>query len=203
MATAASSHDLTANEVAVLSDVPPRAVRKALEERILAARPARLPALNRTVRQALPADAVSYMALMREIDWPVPVEGKRRIARWLRGRRSSELGGRIALHGPLALDLSHVAGKIRRASQRAERYRRARARWIVSDPGILGGTPVIRGTRISVYAVLGRVDGGETLADIVADYPGLPSAAFAAALLFARANPLRGRPSGRPWRAAA
>jgi hypothetical protein len=34
---------------------------------------------------------------------------------------------------------------------------------IAVDDEIMGGTPVIRGTRITVYAVLGRIDHGDTI----------------------------------------
>ncbi len=73
---------------------------------------------------------------------------------------------------------------------------------IVSDPEILGGTPVIRGTRMTVYSVLGRLQDGDSIDDLTADNPDIPREAFEAAAIFARAHPLRGRPSGRPWRNA-
>lgn len=62
-------------------------------------------------------------------------------------------------------------------------------RFITSHPDILGGTPVIKGTRISVYAVFGRLRGGDTLQDLIDDYPKVPSEAFQAAELYAKSNP--------------
>ena len=73
---------------------------------------------------------------------------------------------------------------------------------IVSDPEILGGTPVIRGTRMTVYSVLGRLQDGDSIDELTADNPDIPREAFEAAAIFARARPLQGRPSGRPWRNA-
>ncbi len=61
----------------------------------------------------------------------------------------------------------------------------------------------IDGTRITVYAVLGRFQDGDTLQDLIDDYPQVAPEAFEAANLYARAHPLRRRPSGRPWRNAA
>ncbi len=84
----------------------------------------------------------------------------------------------------------------------AVHYRNARDRHITSHPDILGGTPVITGTRITVYAVLGRLQGGDSVDDLVEDYPEVPREAFMAAELYAKAHPLRGRPSDRPWRQA-
>lgn len=84
----------------------------------------------------------------------------------------------------------------------AAEYVEARDRYIVNDPEVLGGTSIISGTRLSVYAILGRLQCGDTLGDLTEDYPHIPKEAFGAAALYAKANPLRGRPSGRPWRNA-
>ncbi|WP_018290064.1 DUF433 domain-containing protein [Verrucomicrobium sp. 3C] len=52
---------------------------------------------------------------------------------------------------------------------------------------------------MTVYSVLGRVEHGETIENILKDNPDLPREAVEAALVFAASHPLRGRPSGRPW----
>jgi uncharacterized protein (DUF433 family) len=44
---------------------------------------------------------------------------------------------------------------------------------IVSDTGILGGKPCIRGTRISVQLILEWMSVGTTIEEIVAKYPHL------------------------------
>lgn len=83
----------------------------------------------------------------------------------------------------------------------AEDYRAAHERWILSDPEILGGTPVVAGTRLSVYAIRGRLTGGETADDLAQDYPGIDCGAFRAASIFAKTHPLETHPSGKPWEA--
>ena len=98
------------------------------------------------------------------------------------------------------LDLERVAAD---SLQNAERYREARDRYIASDADILGGTPVIAGTRLTVYSILGRLQDGDSVEDLAVDYPEAPREAFAAAEIYAKAHPLRGRPSGKPWRNAA
>ncbi|HET7717254.1 MAG TPA: DUF433 domain-containing protein [Bauldia sp.] len=45
---------------------------------------------------------------------------------------------------------------------------------IVIDPAIMGGKPVIRGTRIPVEIVLRKLGAGMTVEEIIADHPGLP-----------------------------
>jgi uncharacterized protein (DUF433 family) len=70
---------------------------------------------------------------------------------------------------------------------------------IVVDPEIKGGTPVIRGTRVTVYSVLGRVDGGDTVEEILEENPDLSCEAIEDAIAYARVNPLIEVPGGRPW----
>jgi uncharacterized protein (DUF433 family) len=45
---------------------------------------------------------------------------------------------------------------------------------IVSDPTILGGTPVVRGTRVPVEHVLAELRAGTSRAEIFRHYPSLP-----------------------------
>jgi uncharacterized protein (DUF433 family) len=61
--------------------------------------------------------------------------------------------------------------------------------WIETNETVQGGTPVIRGTRITVYSVLARIEGDETLETLVANNPDVPREAFEAAISFARAHP--------------
>jgi uncharacterized protein (DUF433 family) len=56
---------------------------------------------------------------------------------------------------------------------------------IVSDPGILGGKPCIKGTRITVEMILEWVASGASRDDIVKSYPQLTSEDVEEALNFA------------------
>ena len=107
---------------------------------------------------------------------------------------------RLELAPAVEIDIGRLVGD---AMDRAERYRAARDRSIVIDEAIKGGTPVILGTRITVYSVLVRIEHGETIDDVVADNPDLPREAIEAAITFARTHPPIGRPNGRPWADAA
>jgi uncharacterized protein (DUF433 family) len=69
------------------------------------------------------------------------------------------------------------------AVDRAESYRASRDALIVIDEEIKGGTPVIRGTRVTVYSVLGRVEHGETIDDILQDNPDLSREAVEAGVI--------------------
>ncbi len=56
---------------------------------------------------------------------------------------------------------------------------------IHSDPDILGGKPVIKGTRISVELVLEFFSDGSSIADVVAAYPHVTEADIRAVMAFA------------------
>ncbi|MBI4252579.1 DUF433 domain-containing protein [Candidatus Uhrbacteria bacterium] len=57
---------------------------------------------------------------------------------------------------------------------------------ITCDPSILGGKPVIRGTRISVEFILELLHSGMALNDILKEYPHLKRRDLEAAIAFAR-----------------
>jgi len=59
---------------------------------------------------------------------------------------------------------------------------------IIIDHETMGGVPCIRGTRIPVSMILGRLAGGSTHEDILADYPQLSGEDIDAALRFAAAT---------------
>ncbi len=42
---------------------------------------------------------------------------------------------------------------------------------IIKDPDVLGGTPVFRGTRVPFHALLDYLEGGQTLAEFLDDFP--------------------------------
>jgi uncharacterized protein (DUF433 family) len=58
---------------------------------------------------------------------------------------------------------------------------------IVTEPGKMGGKPVIRGRRITPAMVLKMLAAGATHADVLAAYPVLEEADIEACLLFAAA----------------
>lgn len=57
--------------------------------------------------------------------------------------------------------------------------------WIVSNPKVLGGKPVVRGTRISVSFILQCLASGMTVDDILRGYPHLTREGVLAAIDYA------------------
>ena len=57
---------------------------------------------------------------------------------------------------------------------------------IVSNPEILGGKPVIAGTRISVELILDRIASGMSVKEVLEDYPHLSTNQIQAAITYAK-----------------
>lgn len=57
---------------------------------------------------------------------------------------------------------------------------------IISNSNILGGKPIIAGTRISVELVLDRIASGMSVKEIVQDYPHLTVKQIQAAITYAK-----------------
>lgn len=58
-------------------------------------------------------------------------------------------------------------------------------RFIVSDPKVMMGKPVVAGTRITVELILEKLGAGETIDELLVAHPRLTKAAIMAALAFA------------------
>ena len=58
-------------------------------------------------------------------------------------------------------------------------------KWIVSNPSVMMGKPVIAGTRITVELILEKLAAGETIEDLLEAHPRLTREAIQAALAFA------------------
>lgn len=60
--------------------------------------------------------------------------------------------------------------------------------YIVRDPKICGGEPVLKGTRVTLRTVLASLADGDTAADLMKDFPSLNEDHIRAAIAFAAAS---------------
>lgn len=60
--------------------------------------------------------------------------------------------------------------------------------YIVRDPAVCGGEPVIKGSRVTVRTVLASLAEGMSIEEIVKDFPTLDEAAVRAVIAFAAAS---------------
>jgi uncharacterized protein (DUF433 family) len=63
---------------------------------------------------------------------------------------------------------------------------------VIEDPEIMGGTPVIRGTRVPVHLVAEMRRQGTSVEEILAGYPSLTREHIALSELYGQAHPRRG-----------
>lgn len=61
-------------------------------------------------------------------------------------------------------------------------------RYIVRDPAVCGGEPVVKGTRVTVRTILSSLAEGMSVAEIVRDFPTLDEKAVRAVIAFAAAS---------------
>lgn len=178
-------------EAAYFADVSVRQVDKAIEEKVIK------PWRPDDMRIYLNWDDVVTIALISEAGLKFPRQTKKQIHKWVKSFERPEVKhSELALNNVVVLRIdSNIAGMV----DRLNRYCERRERYIDLDPEIQGGEPVIVGTRLPVSSVAARLAAGDSLDDLVADYPGIPKTAFEAARIYAEAHPRRGRPS-RPWR---
>ena len=145
--------ELTINEVAHIAEVPARSVEKAIETGIM--KPVKRRAVfSRARAQFLEVDAVRYFAAVGHSKFlkDIPVRRKKALFKAIREMPGPSLEP-LDLEPGLHLDLPMIAGPKMEA---AHAYRADRKRCITTDPGIFGGVPIIKGTRIPVYAIHGR-----------------------------------------------
>jgi uncharacterized protein (DUF433 family) len=62
---------------------------------------------------------------------------------------------------------------------------------VTSDPKVLGGTPVFRGTRVPVDALISNLEGGLTLDEFLANFPTVGREQALQVLAFSKATLLK------------
>lgn len=179
---------LTAREATEVAGLPLNAVEKAIEQRVL--RPVRADG-----RQMISAREVALLVLLRQVPVALPVALKRRARDWFAGVRRVA-GARLELSPALTIRATPAVADV---LARIERYARLRDRYVQSDPCVMGGEPVIRGTRVPVRDLAELIELGESPHVLAEDFPQVPEQAYELAVQWARANPRRGRPAA-PWR---
>lgn len=177
---------LTRNEIAEISGVSIGAVNKALEQRVARAR-------RQRGRTLLAADEAAALALLSELPIGLSNKLKREVRNWI-VKRSPAKAEEFELSRALRIAMTDNAADV---AKRAFDYVRLREQYVETDPGKMGGTPVIRGTRVPVRTLAQLVQGGESPKALKKDYPHIPEEAYDVAVLWTKGNPRRGRPTGQ------
>lgn len=181
----------TPAQAAAITGLPLAAVHKAIDSRLICPRSARSGA---TVRRLLTKEQLIYLQLEAEGLRLLPVGTRREIAESIQRSPKTE---KLPLANGTALLVE--IGAARRAVENQLKQLAGMEEMIVSDPDIMRGTPIFKGTRIPVDLVADMLAQGATTEEILAGYPALSKEKIAIAPLYMRAFPRRGRPSRRPW----
>lgn len=174
----------TPAEAAVLSRLSLKAVNNAIDKKTIVAR-------RRGGARVLDEAALVYLALEKDLARDTTRAFRRRVFAEI----SSAPRRNLIAVGALQLDLRGARRAIR---ERIGELRRAN-RLVVIDPGIMGGQPVFRGTRVPVHVIADQIAWGETREQLRRSYPRVTDEMIRIAPIYAEAHPARGRPRRQPW----
>ena len=177
----------TPTEAAVLTGLPLKAVNNAIDKKTISA------VAGDEGGRLLDARALVSLSLERRLSDRIAPELRRQVFDALAGSRRNV----VSLEGGLVkIDLREPRRELATSLRELRRARRL----VVSDPDIMGGDPVFRGTRVPVHMIAELVAKGSTPAELIEGYPRLTAEMIRLAPVYAAAYPLRGRPRQQPWR---
>jgi uncharacterized protein (DUF433 family) len=178
----------TPTEAAVLTRLPLKAVNNAIDKNTVSA------VAGEEGNRLLDARALVSLWIERRLSTGIATPELRRkvFAALAEAPRNT-----VSLEGGLIkIDLREPRRELAASLRDLRRARRI----VVSDPEILGGDPVFRGTRVPVHLVAELVAQGGKPAELIESYPRLNAEMIRLAPVYAAAYPLRGRPRRQPWR---
>ena len=181
----------TPAQAAAVTGLPLAAVHKAIDSRLIRPRSARS---GTTVRRLLTKEQLIYLQLEVGGLRLLPVGTRREIADSIQRSPKTDV---LAVGNGTALFVEFKAARRKVESQLKQLAHIEEM--VVSDPEIMGGTPVFKGTRIPVDLVADMIAQGTTGEEILEGYPTLNREKVSIAPLYMRAFPRRGRPSRHPW----
>jgi uncharacterized protein (DUF433 family) len=178
-------------EASAVAKLPLRAVHKLIDSRLI--RPHKLRRGNQVQRLLSPEQLV-YLRLEAEGVRLLPMDSRREVARAIESGAGADL---VAVSGSSVLFVQ-VKDARKDVERELKRLRKVE-QMVVSDPEVMGGTPVYRNTRIPVDLVATMIAQGATVEEIVEGYPALSREQVELAPLYVAAFPRRGRPARRTW----
>jgi uncharacterized protein (DUF433 family) len=181
----------TPAQASAVANLPLKAVHKLIDGRLIRARRTRV---GREIQRFLSQDQLVYLRLEAEGVRLLPLATRREVAKAVENSPHIDM---VCLSEGSAVMIQVKQVRIE-VEQQLLRLREAQ-QMTVSDPEILSGTPVYRGTRIPVELIAEMLHDGASIEEILEGYPGLDWTKIELAPLYVRAYPRRGRPSQRPW----
>jgi uncharacterized protein (DUF433 family) len=178
-------------EIGAVTGASVKAIYKAMGERL-----PRAVSIQHNRQRYLTRWGAVCFAIDREMPKDVPVSVRRRLYASI---LDHETASQVQFDSGILSYVLDVKTVAERFDHDLARYRDA-MRLIVEDEEIQGGAATFRGTRILVHQIADLLKQGVEEAELRQDYPRLTSAMIAAAPVYARAHPRRGRPRKPAWR---
>jgi uncharacterized protein (DUF433 family) len=172
-----------------VTGLPLRAINKAIEKRAI---PSTLAGKGTARRRYVSKGALICLRLDAEGLNQLPLGFRKRVFKVVLAQPRSKF---VEPVGAVRVD---VALARRELAQRLRMLHRAK-HVVGTDPEIMGGAPVVRGTRIPVQLLADMVAQGASAQEIAAGYPSLTAEQVELAVFYAQARPRRGRPAAQPW----
>jgi uncharacterized protein (DUF433 family) len=190
--TAAIVNDAyTPSQVSAVTGLPLPAVHKAIENKLI--RPKRVRA-GRGVQRLISKSQAVYLRMEAKGLRALPLATRRQVARAV--EQDPRIDAMFTQEGSVIL----IQCKSARKEVETGLRRLAEAtRQVVSDPEVMGGGPVYKGTRIPVHGIADMLGQGATVAEILEGYPALTREKVELAPFYVKAFPRRGRPVVRSW----
>lgn len=188
MPIALEDRALSANEAACVTDIPLRQVHRFIDAGLLgdAAK------IGKGAR-IVPVTALVGLKLAEAMTGFLTLEGRRRLVR----RLLDDPEANTIREDAVSVDVRPLKRKIQRGLANLETAKQT----IAVDKEVLGGAPCFKGTRIAVHDIADMLANGDDISAVLAAYPALNDRQVAAAEIFAKAYPRRGRPRRKPaWR---
>jgi uncharacterized protein (DUF433 family) len=183
--------EYTPAQASAVANLPLTAIHKLIERRLI--RPRRL-RTGHSIQRMLSREQVLYLRLEAEGVRLLPILTRRSIARKIES--SPEIDFVCLTEGSaLVIEVKSVRLELDQDLKRLERAENM----IVTDPEIMRGIPVYRGTRIPVELIADMLSQGANTEEILEGYPALDREKVELAPLYVQAFPRRGRPASRPW----
>ena len=191
MMAAIRNDGYTPSQVSAITGLPLPAVHKAIEYKLI--RPRRVRE-GQYVRRLLSRSQAVYLRMEATGLRSLPLAARRQVARAV--EQNPEIDRMTISEGSvISVQCKSARKEVRTGLRRLSEA----TRMVKSDPEIMRGAPVYRGTRIPVHAIADMLSQGATVAEILEGYPALTREKVELAPMYVKAFPRSGRPVARPW----
>ena len=171
--------EFTVAEASWVTGLSVKAVNKAIED---AAVPVRTVRAGGARRRFVPYASLLCLQLHAEGLKRLPLQMRREVFRRVLNEPQQK---QLKYSDALIINVGGARGKM---SSRLRNLEKASGT-VQSDPEIMGGTPVFRGTRIPVYLIADMIEQGTPIEEILEGYPSLTREMVEHASVFATLHP--------------